>query len=120
MDGMTNRLLSVPRWASYSLATFGIAVLTAILIPLREHINSTTIGFAFLLVVLSVAIILGKRTCLACLGPGNAVLQLLFSSSLLHFHNCRSAELGCSHCILRDGARRGSAFSQSKAPRRRS
>ncbi len=45
------------KWASYVLASVAIGVLTALLIPLRSEINTTTIGFAFLLVVLAVAII---------------------------------------------------------------
>jgi K+-sensing histidine kinase KdpD len=45
------------RWASHVLATIAIGVLTTLLIPLRSEINTTTIGFAFLLVVLAVAII---------------------------------------------------------------
>lgn len=48
------------RWANYILATFAIGALTTILIPLRSDINSTTVGFAFLLVVLSVAIVWGS------------------------------------------------------------
>src|SRR5206468_11100626 len=36
-------------WSSYFLATLGVAASTALLIPLRGRINSTTIGFAFLL-----------------------------------------------------------------------
>ena len=38
--------------------------MTVILIPLRYRINTTTIGFAFLLVVLSVAIVWGSRPAL--------------------------------------------------------
>src|SRR5437867_3866648 len=48
-------------WTSYLLATFGIASLTAVLLPLRGAINSTTIGFTFLLVVLFVAIFWGSK-----------------------------------------------------------
>src|SRR5438132_86404 len=49
------------RWTSYFLATLGTAVLTAALIPLRAHINSTTVGFAFLLMVVFVAILWGSK-----------------------------------------------------------
>lgn len=52
------------RWASYVLATFAIGALTTILIALRSEINTTTIGFAFLLVVVAVAIIWGSRPAL--------------------------------------------------------
>jgi K+-sensing histidine kinase KdpD len=51
-------------WFSYFLATFGIALSTALLIPLRGHINSTTVGFAFLLVVLFTAIFRGSKPAL--------------------------------------------------------
>jgi len=53
------RKLSHSRWG-YSLAALSIGAVTAILIPLRSEINTTTVGFAFLLVVLSVAIIWGS------------------------------------------------------------
>jgi K+-sensing histidine kinase KdpD len=48
------------KWTSYLSATLGVWVLTAILIPLRGQINTTTIGFTFLLIVLVVAIIWGS------------------------------------------------------------
>src|ERR1051325_2945216 len=48
-------------WASYFLASFGVAASTGLMIPLRGRINSTTIGFAFLLVVLFTAIFWGSR-----------------------------------------------------------
>jgi K+-sensing histidine kinase KdpD len=51
-------------WTSYVLATLGIALLTIALLPLRGHINSTTIGFTFLLVVLFVAIFRGSKPAL--------------------------------------------------------
>jgi K+-sensing histidine kinase KdpD len=63
MTGMIDKLISA-RWAGYFLAPFGIAGITAILIPLREQINSTTVGFAFLLVVLFVAILWGSKPAL--------------------------------------------------------
>lgn len=49
---------------SHTLAVVGITAVTGILVPMREHINTTTVGFAFLLVVLSVAIIWGSRPAL--------------------------------------------------------
>jgi two-component system sensor histidine kinase KdpD len=49
---------------SYLLAVFGVAVVAGILVPLRDEINTVTVGFAFLLVVLSVAIIGGSRPAL--------------------------------------------------------
>jgi K+-sensing histidine kinase KdpD len=49
---------------SYLLAVLGIAAVNGILVPLRDEINAVTIGFAFLLVVLFVAIIGGSRPAL--------------------------------------------------------
>ena len=56
--------LSNRQWSSYFLATLGIAASTALLVPLRGRINSTTIGFAFLLVVLFTAIFRGSKPAL--------------------------------------------------------
>jgi hypothetical protein len=39
------------KWTSYVLAVFGVAVVTAVLAPLNQDINATTVGFAFLLFV---------------------------------------------------------------------
>src|SRR5262249_17638778 len=52
------------KWASYVLAVLGVAVVTAILVPLNTTINSTTVGFAFLLFVLFVAIFWGSAPAL--------------------------------------------------------
>jgi two-component system sensor histidine kinase KdpD len=49
---------------SYLLVVLGIAAVTGVLAPLRHEINTTTIGFAFLLFVLSVAIVWGSRPAL--------------------------------------------------------
>jgi K+-sensing histidine kinase KdpD len=54
------RKLIHSRWAGYLLAALAIGAITAILIPSRSEINTTTVGFAFLLVVVSVAIIRGS------------------------------------------------------------
>ncbi|MGZ8844140.1 MAG: sensor histidine kinase, partial [Pyrinomonadaceae bacterium] len=51
-------------WAGYLLAAIVIALITVILIPLRASVNSTTVGFAFLLSILFVAIIRGSRPAL--------------------------------------------------------
>jgi K+-sensing histidine kinase KdpD len=48
------------RWSIYLTAALAVIAITAILIPLRAHVNSTTVGFAFLLAVLFVAIIWGS------------------------------------------------------------
>ncbi len=60
---MSRGLINTRR-ASYFLATIGIAALTAALIPLRAHVNSTTIGFAFLLLVVFFAILWGSKPAL--------------------------------------------------------
>lgn len=59
MSAITDKMIR-SRWAGYTLAILAIAALNAILIPLRSEINTTTIAFAFLLVVLAVAIIWGS------------------------------------------------------------
>ena len=48
----------------YASSLLGTAALTALLIPFREHVNSTTVALAFLLVVLFVAILWGRRPAL--------------------------------------------------------
>ncbi|HYX29243.1 MAG TPA: DUF4118 domain-containing protein [Pyrinomonadaceae bacterium] len=52
------------RWASYLIAAISVAAITVVLIPLRTAINSTTIGFGFLLGVLFIAIIWGSMPAL--------------------------------------------------------
>lgn len=52
------------RWLDYSFATIGIALLTLALLPLRAHINSTTVGFAYLLLIVFVAILWGSMPAL--------------------------------------------------------
>jgi two-component system sensor histidine kinase KdpD len=49
------------KFISYLFATIGVALVTALLLPLRGAINATTIGFAFLLVVVFVAILWGSK-----------------------------------------------------------
>jgi K+-sensing histidine kinase KdpD len=56
--------ISNKQWSSYLFAGSGVAALTATLIPLRGQINSTTVGFVFLLVVLFVAIFWGSKPAL--------------------------------------------------------
>jgi two-component system sensor histidine kinase KdpD len=58
-----SKLLS-RKWTSYLLAVFGVAVVTAVLVPLNRTINATTAGFAFLLVVVFVAILWGSKPAL--------------------------------------------------------
>lgn len=56
---MLNGLLSDKRYG-YLVSVFGTAAVTAILIPFREHINSTTTALAYLLAVLFVALFWGS------------------------------------------------------------
>ena len=48
----------------YVTSVFATALLTAVLLPIREHINSTTVALGFLLVVLFVAIGWGSKPAL--------------------------------------------------------
>ncbi len=57
--GVLNR-----RWSSYLFATLSLIMLVALLIPLRARVNSTTIGFAFLLIVLFTALFGGSKPAL--------------------------------------------------------
>ena len=52
------------RWAGYCGSLLGTAAATAVLIPFRGHINSTTVALMFLLVVLFVALLWGSRPAL--------------------------------------------------------
>src|SRR5712691_10724550 len=52
------------RWVGYIGSVFGSAAVTAFLSPFRDHINSTTVALAFLLVVLFAAILWGSRPAL--------------------------------------------------------
>jgi K+-sensing histidine kinase KdpD len=72
------RDFSNKRWANYFLATFGVAASTALLIPLRGHINSTTVGFAFLLVVLFTAIFRGSKPALLASALGVLAFNFFF------------------------------------------
>lgn len=58
------------RWSSYLLAIIGVAAATALLIPLRGRINSTTVGFVFLLAVLFTAIFRGSKPALLASAVG--------------------------------------------------
>ncbi|HYW70360.1 MAG TPA: DUF4118 domain-containing protein, partial [Pyrinomonadaceae bacterium] len=59
MTGLLSR-----KWTSYLLAVLGVALVTAVLIPLNKSINATTVGFAFLLLVVFVAIFWGSKPAL--------------------------------------------------------
>jgi K+-sensing histidine kinase KdpD len=55
---------SNPRWAGYLGAVAGTVLITALLAPFQQQINSTTVALAFLLVVLFVALFWGSRPAL--------------------------------------------------------
>ena len=75
--GVWNKI-SNKQWSSYFLAGSGVAALTATLIPLRGQINSTTIGFGFLLVVLFVAILRGSKPALVASVLGMLCFNFFF------------------------------------------
>jgi K+-sensing histidine kinase KdpD len=63
-NGYVLRKLTNMKSTGYVSGVFGIAGVTLLLVPIREHANSTTIALAFLLVVLFVAILWGSRPAL--------------------------------------------------------
>jgi two-component system sensor histidine kinase KdpD len=80
------------RWAGYFGAVLGIAVVTALLAPFHQHINSTTVSLAFLLVVLFVALFWGSRPALLASLLGVFCLNFfflppLYTLSIAHSQN---------------------------------
>src|SRR6266480_5962337 len=59
MNSVREKLLS-SRWVGYCGSVLGTVVVAVVLSPFREHINSTTVALAFLLVVLFVAFFWGS------------------------------------------------------------
>ncbi|PWT92487.1 MAG: hypothetical protein C5B55_06330 [Blastocatellia bacterium] len=59
-----DRNLANLKWAGYVGAVVGTSALTLLLAPFQEQINSTTVGLAFLLVVLFVALFWGSKPAL--------------------------------------------------------
>jgi two-component system, OmpR family, sensor histidine kinase KdpD len=51
-------------WAGYIVALFSTAVVTLLLAPFQEKVNSTTVALAFLLVVLFIALFWGSKPAL--------------------------------------------------------
>lgn len=64
------------KWTGYLVSLLGTAAVTALLVPFREQINSTTTALAYLLVVLFVALFWGSRP--ALVASVFAVLSLNF------------------------------------------
>jgi K+-sensing histidine kinase KdpD len=80
------------RWAGYFGAVFGTAVVTALLAPFHEQINSTTVALAFLVVVLFVALFWGSRPALLASVLGVLCLNFfflppLYTLSITHLQN---------------------------------
>jgi K+-sensing histidine kinase KdpD len=73
------------RWASWVLASAAIGVLTTLLIPLRSEINTTTVGFAFLLLVVAVAIIWGSGPALLASVVGMLCYNFFFLPPIYKF-----------------------------------
>jgi K+-sensing histidine kinase KdpD len=80
------------RWAGYFGAVVGTGVVTALLAPFHEQINSTTVALAFLLVVLFVALFWGSRPALLASVLGMFCLNFfflppLYTLSIAHSQN---------------------------------
>jgi len=80
------------RWAGYGGAVFGTGLVTALLAPFHEQINSTTVALAFLLVVLFVALFWGSRPALLASLLGVFCLNFfflppLYTLSIAHTQN---------------------------------
>lgn len=60
------------------LAAIGVAAITVALIPLRGTINSTTVGFGFLLAILFVAILWGSKPALVASVLGTLCFNFFF------------------------------------------
>src|SRR6059036_3114299 len=108
--------LANSRWTRYVGAALAIAGGTLLLAPIRAQMNATTVALALLLLVVFVAIFWGSKPALLASMLGMLSFNFFFPS-LSHFHDRRSAELGCSCRVLYHGAGRWSAFSQGKTTR---
>ena len=73
-------------WSGYFWAAASIAVLTSLLFFLRSYINSTTVGFAYLLVIVFVAILWGSAPALLASVLGVLAFNFFF---LPPFHTFR-------------------------------
>ncbi|HEV8588489.1 MAG TPA: DUF4118 domain-containing protein [Pyrinomonadaceae bacterium] len=66
------------RLSGFLLAAAGIALLTLVLLPLRPHVNPTTLGFAYLLLVVFVAIFWGSMPALLASVLGMLCINFFF------------------------------------------
>jgi hypothetical protein len=104
--------------ASYLWAALAVAALTTLLIPFRGTINTTTIGFAFLIVVLFVAILWGSMPAFLASALGVLSFNFLFLTlftPISHIHDCRSSELGGVDGVLHYCARGWTIVREGKA-----
>lgn len=88
---MPNNLLNA-KWLGYGGAVLGVGLVTILLAPFHEQINSTTVALAFLLVVLFVALFWGSRPALLASLLGVFSLNFfflppLFTLSIAHSQN---------------------------------
>lgn len=74
---MSRNLVNL-RWAGYGGAVLGTGLVTALLAPFHDQINSTTVALAFLLVVLFVALFWGSRPALLASLLGVFCLNFFF------------------------------------------
>ncbi len=80
------------KWAGYGGAVLGAGLVTALLAPFHEQINSTTVALAFLLVVLFVALFWGSKPALLASLLGAFCLNYfflppLYTLSITHSQN---------------------------------
>lgn len=74
----------------YAAAALGVFVITALLLPFRHHLNSTTVSLALLLIVLFVAALFGSRPAFLAAVVGILCFNFFF---LPPFHTFDIAEL---------------------------
>ena len=74
------------RWAGYLGAILGTAVITSLLAPVHEEINSTTVALSFLLIVLFVALFWGSRPALLASVLGMLSFNFFFLPPLYTFN----------------------------------
>jgi two-component system sensor histidine kinase KdpD len=88
---VSNNLLNA-KWLGYGGAVLGVGLVTILLAPSHEQINSTTVALAFLLVVLFVALFWGSRPALLASLLGVFSLNFfflppLYTLSIAHSQN---------------------------------
>lgn len=74
----------------YLIAVSGIALATVLLTLIREHVNTTAVALALLLIVVFVATLWGSRPALGASVLGMACFNFFFPAAGGHFSHCRS------------------------------